>query len=300
MAIDIMAAFENEPPELDFIWPGFLAGTVGALVSPGATGKSFLTLEAAMGIACSVAGGDLLGFEPQQNGRVVYVAGEDPEVVFIRRIHAIGKHLPLEARQSIAQNLAIEAVMGKRLNIMDDRHLARVIEYCAGARLIVFDTLSRIHQLDENSNGDMSNLISTLEHVADKTGAGVLFLHHVSKGSTSAGQADQQQAARGASALIDNARWSAYVSRMTEQESKSLSARLDRQPIGDRRGFYVRFGENKQNYGVDQPPRWFERRDGGVLVPVDLFEIIPTKKASKPVAAAAAAKQQQESADDNW
>ena len=278
MAIDIMAAFENEPPELDFIWPGFLAGTVGALVSPGATGKSFLTLEAAMGIACSVAGGDLLGFEPQQNGRVVYVAGEDPEVVFIRRIHAIGKHLPLEARQSIAQNLAIEAVMGTRLNIMDDRHLARVIEYCAGARLIVFDTLSRIHQLDENSNGDMSNLISTLEHVADKTGAGVLFLHHVSKGSTSAGQADQQQAARGASALIDNARWSAYVSRMTKQEAETLSDRIDRQPIGeDRRGFFVRFGENKQNHGVDQAPRWFERRDGGVLMPVDLVATSDTR-----------------------
>lgn len=32
MALDIMAAFTNEPPELDFIWPGFLAGTVGALV----------------------------------------------------------------------------------------------------------------------------------------------------------------------------------------------------------------------------------------------------------------------------
>lgn len=45
MALDIMAAFTNEPPELDFIWPGFLAGTVGALVAPGATGKSFLLLK---------------------------------------------------------------------------------------------------------------------------------------------------------------------------------------------------------------------------------------------------------------
>ena len=145
-----------------------------------------------------------------------------------------------------------------------------MVEYCAGARLVVFDTLSRIHQLDENSNGDMAYLVSTLEHIADKTGAGILYLHHVSKGSSSAGQADQQHAARGASALIDNARWSAYVARMTDQEAEKLSDRIDRQPIGDRRGFYVRFGENKQNYGVDQPARWFERREGGVLMPVDL------------------------------
>ena len=68
--IDLRAAFENEPPALDFIWPGFLAGTVGALVAPGATGKSFWALEAAMAIACSVAGGDLLRLSPAGTGRV--------------------------------------------------------------------------------------------------------------------------------------------------------------------------------------------------------------------------------------
>ena len=30
--------------------------------------------------------------------------------------------------------------MGKRLNIMDDAHLRRVVEYSAGARLIMLDT----------------------------------------------------------------------------------------------------------------------------------------------------------------
>ena len=78
MAIDVLAAFECEPPVLDFIWPGFLAGTVGALVAPGATGKSFWALEAAMSIACSVAGGDPVGLAPARTGRVVYLAGEEP------------------------------------------------------------------------------------------------------------------------------------------------------------------------------------------------------------------------------
>ncbi len=78
--------------------------------------------------------------------------------------------------------------------------------------------------------------------------------------------------------MIDNARWSAYVSRMTKQEAETLSDRIDRQPIGeDRRGFFVRFGENKQNHGVDQAPRWFERRDGGVLMPVDLVATSDTR-----------------------
>jgi RecA-family ATPase len=274
MALDIMAAFTNEPPELDFIWPGFLAGTVGALVAPGATGKSFWALEAAMSIACSAAGGDLVGLKPKHSGRVVYLAGEDPEPELIRRIHAIGQHLNQSAREAIAENLTLEPIMGKRLNIMDDAHLRRVIEYCKGARLIVLDTLSRIHQLDENSNGDMARLVATLEHVAASTGASVLYLHHVSKGSARDGQTDQQQAARGASALIDNARWCGFVAKMTEGEADRLSDRThDRLPIGsDRRGRFMRFGISKQNYDVPLPDRWYQRKEGGVLVPVELVE----------------------------
>lgn len=274
MAIDIMAAFESDPPPLDFIWPGFLAGTVGALVAPGATGKSYWALEAAMSIACSVAGGDLVELSPTRTGRVIYLAGEDPAPALIRRIHAIGKHLNPHARTAIADNLTLEPIMGKRLNVMDERHLTRVLEYCANARLIVLDTLSRIHQLDENSNGDMAHLVATLEHVAASTGASVLYLHHVSKGSARDGHTDQQQAARGASALIDNARWCGYVAKMTEDEAKRFSDRsFDRQPIGsDRRGYFIRFGVSKQNYDATPLDKWYERREGGVLVPVELLE----------------------------
>ncbi len=76
---DIARGFETEPPRLDFIWSGFLAGTVGALIAPGATGKSFWALEGAMAIACSVAGGDVVGLEPAHTGRVVFFAGEDQD-----------------------------------------------------------------------------------------------------------------------------------------------------------------------------------------------------------------------------
>ncbi|WP_223920885.1 helicase RepA family protein, partial [Aeromonas caviae] len=35
----------------------------------------------------------------------------------------------------------------------------------------------------------------------------------------------------------------------------------------DRRGFFVRFGVSKQNYDATPLDQWYERRDGGVLVP---------------------------------
>jgi RecA-family ATPase len=274
VAIDVLAAFENEPPVLDFIWPGFLVGTVGALVAPGATGKSFWALEAAMSIACSVSGGDLVGLTPAHTGRVVYLAGEDPQQALVCRVHAIGQHLNQQAREAIAENLILEPIMGKRPNVMDDRQLASIIEFCAGARLIVLDTLSRIHNLDENSNGDMARLVATLEHVAANTGAGVLYLHHVSKGSARDCQTDQQQAARGASALIDNARWCGFVAKMTEDEAQRYSDRsYGREPIGnDRRGYFVRFGVSKQNYDTTPLDRWYSRHSGGVLLPVELHD----------------------------
>lgn len=137
MAIDIMAAFEEEPPILDFIWPGFLAGSVGALVAPGATGKSFWALEAAMAVACAVPGGDILGLAPASSGRVVYLAAEDPEPALICRVHALGAHLGQAAREAIAERLTLRPIMGKRLNIMDEKHLAHVVDDCAGARLLV-------------------------------------------------------------------------------------------------------------------------------------------------------------------
>ncbi|MDP2756475.1 MAG: helicase RepA family protein [Desulfurivibrionaceae bacterium] len=282
MAIDILAALQTDPPELDFIWPGFLAGTVGALVAPGATGKSYWTLEAAISIACSVAGGDLVGLAPTKTGRVVYLAGEDPPSALIRRIHAIGQHLPPESRVAVSQNLTLEPVMGKRLNIMDSKCLDQLIALGTGARLIVLDTLSRIHLLDENSNGDMAQLVSTLEYVADSTDSAVLFLHHVNKTSGKEGHT-LQQAARGASALIDNVRWCGFMTRMNEQEAEHLSnSSQGYQPIGnDRKSAFVRFGACKQNYADLQPDRWYERKKGGVLLPVKLTNMKPLNKVKR-------------------
>lgn len=40
MALDLMAAFNDPPPPIDYVLPNMVAGTVGALVSPGGAGKS--------------------------------------------------------------------------------------------------------------------------------------------------------------------------------------------------------------------------------------------------------------------
>jgi len=283
MVLDIMSAFTNDPPHLDFIWPGFLSGTVGALIAPGATGKSFWALQAAMSVACNLPGGDTIGIKPKHHGPVVYLAAEDPEPALIRRVHSIGQHLSNDARRAIAENLTLEPIMGQRFDVMSSTGVELLLQKCDGARLIVLDTLSRVHQLDENSNGDMSRLVNMLEYVAAKSGASVLYLHHVNKGSARQGQLDQQQAARGASSLTDNVRWCGYVAKMTKEEAARMSDRPhDKRPIGeDRRGFYARFGVSKQNYDTAHLEQWYKRGDGGVLLPVEMVKSKEEAKTEK-------------------
>lgn len=277
-AIDILKAFETEPTPFDFVLPGMLASTVGFILSPGGTGKSMLALEAGAAVAGGIPDADLLGLSPK-GGKVFYFAAEDPPIAFEHRLHAMGKRLTTEARHAIADNLKIESLVGHMPDIMDPKWYEAIVKACVGYRLIIIDTLSRFHQLDENSNGDMAQLISRLEYIARKTGAGILIIHHSSKAMAVAGRGDEQQAGRGASSLIDNARWAANLMGMTKDECAKVAAAPGAPPVGDKeRGFYVRFAISKQNHGKPFEERWFVRGDGGILVPTTLYPV--TKKKS--------------------
>ena len=92
--LDLRHAVEQAPEPLDFVLPGFKSGTVGALVSPGATGKTMLALQAAV----TVSGGpDMLDFASMDTawrrtaGRVVFLTGEDPADVLNGVVSENGK-----------------------------------------------------------------------------------------------------------------------------------------------------------------------------------------------------------------
>jgi RecA-family ATPase len=220
--IHLRSTVKDELPAPDIVWPGFIAGDVGVLVAPGATGKSFWALEAAI----SVAGADLLKLSPKNSGKVAYLAGEDSKLALQCRIKAIAQHLSEAKLEIIYNNLQLRSLRGHCLDIMDDRLLELMIAEYSGCRLIVFDTLSRMHRLDENSNGDMVQVVTRFEYLAAETGASVLYLHHVNKMSSREGQGDQQIASRGATALVDNPRWCGFMARMTEKESERLTATI--------------------------------------------------------------------------
>lgn len=239
-AIDVLPAFDTDPLEQDFILPGFLAGTVGALVAPGSTGKSMLALQLACAVASDQPTANTTGLDIQRHGGVLYLNLEDPPSEIQRRLHALGSRFDTDTRKSIAAGLTLSARMGVLTDVMDDSFLTALLKAARGKRLVIIDTLSRCHRLDENDNGAMSELVARLEKVVRQTGAGLLYLHHTSKAAALAGQGNMAQAARGASSLTDNARWCGNLLKMTSEEAKTLKIPGGGTIGEERRGFFVR------------------------------------------------------------
>lgn len=278
LPLDLMTAFETEPPPLDFVLPSLLAGTVGMLASAGGVGKSMLMMQTALSVACGHDVWQLWGQDPKP-GRVVYLAAEDPAPILHHRVHAMAPWMDPAERVAAAELLDLMPVFGRGLAISGENPLwQRVVTFCEGARLVVIDTLNRsLGGLDENSNGDMSSLMGTLEKLCRETGAAVVFLHHVGKASSRDGSAGADQtAARGAGALTDNARWQANMQTMTEAEA----GRRGIEDTAERKA-WVRLELTKANYGAPAGERWLSRHPGGVLHGNRPPEIVPRAPARR-------------------
>lgn len=266
--LSFLHAATTEPPKLDFILPGFIPGTVAGLVSPGGTGKSFFALE----LACAVAGGqdaNLLKLPVTGQGPVLYLAAEDPPEILHKRLHHIARYMPEPVIEVVNENLFVIPALASGVNVLEPKWSAEIAGRATGCRLIVLDTLSRLHALDENKTGEAKSVMRQLEFLAKTIGAGLLYLHHISKHAAVNGAGDAQQAARGSSAFVDDARYCSFLKGMTEEEAKKL--KVDQ----DQKSFYVRWNANKQNYALLEPDRWFVRADGGVLIPAAFSEGLP-------------------------
>lgn len=263
--LNIAEAFRVQPPPLDFVLPGMISGTVGALVAQGGAGKSWIALE----LAIAVAGGpDLLEIGVERHGRVLYLPAEDPRLAVSHRLYSARDAVDVAAVEQLAESLEIVPLMGHGVDLMTEAWAEAVEQMAAGARLVILDTLRRFHSADENSAGEMAKLLGVLEGICERTGASILFLHHTAKGAALNGAGDAQQASRGSSVLVDNVRGGQFnLSGMSEAEAKAH--RIDR---AERKSF-VRLVQAKANFGAPMGDKWFRRVDGGLLVPAGIERI---------------------------
>lgn len=240
-------------PDADFVLPGLPVGSVGGLVSPGGVGKSFWALSVVLSVA---TGYSLCGLEVSSGG-VLYLAAEDPAQRILPRLRAYVAQIPQAMRDLSA--LELRCCYGAPINLMKPEHLDAMVAIAQGKRLLVLDTLSRFHDLDENSSRDMSALMATLEQLALRSNAAVLFLHHTAQNYTPTQPSTLQQRFRGSSVLVDNARWVSFLAPMDDQAVRVWGM----QPKD--KADYVKWNISKQNYGVPLEDRWYRRGPHGAL-----------------------------------
>ncbi len=277
--LDLRAVLSNPPPQLDFVLPGLVAGHVGAIVAPGSTGKSFLELQIAVGIAAAVPIAEGAFPVPSTSGKVVLLAGEDDCLVLAQRLHAIvarltqprsapGALVPAAADRAtlvtrLQENLRIHSLQGFRARFTGAAGTPSLAEELrvdsAGARLLVIDPLRRFHDGDENDSSVMTDIVQTCERIVAGSSAALIIAHHTNKASALNGMGDQQQAIRGSSALTDAIRWQVNLVKMSAREADEL--KVD----AAERGFFVRLETAKANYLAPQPTIWLRRLAGGVF-----------------------------------
>ncbi len=291
--LDVGSAIETAPPPLDFVLPGILAGTLAVLVSPGGAGKSML----ALGLGACVAAGrsmwGLLHADPVA-GNVIVVSAEDPKPILAHRLHALahvpGGGVPLHGDAGFRERFRVKAVQGTGFSLgswspagFQPSPAFEVLnrEVCElRPRLVIIDTLNRcLAGIPENDNAALGRVISALEAMVAPVGGACLVLHHVGKSAAREGAGDEQQAARGAGAITDNARWQGNLVGLTREDAAA------RGMPDDERRRWVRMAVSKSNYAPGLEDKWLWRDQGGVLVARPLPPLGPAAKAGAKASA---------------
>ena len=193
---------------------GLPRGEVGVLIAPGATGKSFFTLNLLLA-SCGITQNHLI----HKNIKILYVSLEDQLDDIQRRLHSYQLALSLNESSIIEEtylDFLITCYKGAdRLIVKNlpqaDNLLWQGLESNVKATkpdLIIIDTLIKCYEgYEENSNPDMSKVLSFFNELALSNNCSVLLLHHTNKGALHKDSTSSQVNSRGASAIVDNSRW---------------------------------------------------------------------------------------------
>jgi len=276
---NLVEMITQEPPKPEYIIHGFERGTVGIIAGAGGVGKSMYAIQLAFAVA---SGGkyNLLDFKVPKQRKVVYVSAEDTLSMIHERVHVIAEKMEIaeDDAQKLSENLIIIDPFEGEESLTLEAFLETTKNEFKDIDLVIIDTFSHfLNGQDENSNSDMKVVMTSLQRVAKRTDTAILLLHHASKASVKDINGFGQQAVRGASAIVDHARYVVAMRRMTYEEGllyydpdissqKPISYLMPPQRYKN----YVYAEVTKQNRGNIEPGKWYVFKKGGVLIPASI------------------------------
>jgi len=163
------------------------------------TSKTWLALTMALAIS---ALNELFGvFAVPSAGRrgVAYFALEDSERSFKTRLAAIARGMGLNPLEAVAH---VHVKCRTSLNLLTDADLFGLAAACpTDLGLLIIDPLRDAHTGEENSSGEMAEVMRRLRFLRDHLGCSVLFVHHSAKAGPDKANRRPGQLMRGSSAV---------------------------------------------------------------------------------------------------
>ncbi|GGV64507.1 helicase RepA family protein [Streptomyces massasporeus] len=142
------------------------------MYGPPASYKSFLALHMS---GCVVTGDRFCGHAVMRTGTVLYLCAEGKRGLK-KRVKAWERHHGKTMKGVKFLPVAVQ--------LLDDEQVDALVRLCGetGPVLVVIDTQSRCTVgMDENSNGQMGQLVDAADRIRKATGACVLLLHHTGR-----------------------------------------------------------------------------------------------------------------------
>lgn len=240
-------------PARDWLYGDMLLrGAFTILTGKGGVAKSVSALAVAISIA---VGFDFLGLSRRElSPRRVYVLNmEDDYEEMLRRLRGLVFHYELSETQLalLEKNLAFESGYGRPLRLVAERPkegvveneglIAELVDLSRGFDAVIMDPLVGFHSVNENSNDGMESVARVFRRLAGEAQVAVLVVHHSHKGAAAD---DPDNAARGASAVVNAARGVMAMTKMTTAEAKKFG--VDE----SERTRFVRVDNGKSNYAL--------------------------------------------------
>lgn len=236
------------------------------LASPPGIGKSYLSLNLAVTVASAPSALNpafCFGGQVKAHGRVVIVSAEDDHDELHRRLAAITKDMPSRLHVvSLPDNGHFTFLQGDNRSGLTPavqwselkKQIAELDDVC----LVIVDTLQALSCGDMNAAEIAQAMMNELTEVANRTGAAVIALHHLTKGKADAQNGllsaqSAMDAIRGSGAIVGAVR-AAYCLFPHPQGSKVCEA------------LNIPFVENKVIYGLVAKANGPARRDRSIYI----------------------------------
>lgn len=167
-----------------------IAGGVHFVTAPPGGGKSWVAVDLVRAVS---TGGKWLDHAQCGKHPVLYINEEMGAGTFFQRLDDVG-----------ATGESFWALQQAGAKLDNPEHLAQIIKFIVqnNIKIVVLDTFIRTHNLDENSNNDMSRVYDLFKQI-NATGASVVALHHHRKGGLASPVAHEMM--RGAGELAAQA-----------------------------------------------------------------------------------------------